>query len=223
MEQKLIHNILQKLDKPYGYVAKTKRGKSPEILLGDFIKIIIVNDVSSKKAKEYLNISEQTFTRILRKILPDIRLQGGGQSWAYYFLSLIEYKKCNACRSILSLENFSTHHSICKNCRHEYNTSEDRQKANRENQKVYYSHNKKYFYEKTARYKAQLLKACPKWTNLDEIRKIYDNCPKGYHVDHIIPLRGKYVCGLHIPINLQYLSITDNCSKNNYHESEEFW
>jgi glucan-binding YG repeat protein len=55
----------------------------------------------------------------------------------------------------------------------------------------------------------------PKWADLQKIRQIYDNCPDGFHVDHIVPLRGKTVCGFHIETNLQYLPALENIKKSN--------
>jgi len=56
---------------------------------------------------------------------------------------------------------------------------------------------------------------CPKWANLEKIKQIYLNCPIGYHVDHIIPLNNKNVCGLHVEYNLQYLTAKENIKKSN--------
>ena len=66
-----------------------------------------------------------------------------------------------------------------------------------------------------AKRRADKLNATPKWTNLKKIKEIYKYCPRGYHVDHIVPLKGVNVCGLHVENNLQYLTAQENISKGN--------
>ena len=55
----------------------------------------------------------------------------------------------------------------------------------------------------------------PAWANLRAIRDFYAARPEGMQVDHIIPLRGETVSGLHVLANLQYLTPKENASKKN--------
>ena len=64
-------------------------------------------------------------------------------------------------------------------------------------------------------YIANKLQRTPAWADLNAIKAVYKNCPLGMHVDHIIPLRGKTVSGLHVHYNLQYLTPTENFRKQN--------
>jgi hypothetical protein len=59
-----------------------------------------------------------------------------------------------------------------------------------------------------------ILKRIPKWANIKELDRIYKEKPANVHVDHIIPLRGELVSGLHVEYNLQYLSPEENIFKN---------
>jgi hypothetical protein len=68
---------------------------------------------------------------------------------------------------------------------------------------------------RSAKRNAAKLQRTPKWSDLKAIQQFYINCPKGYEVDHIVPLQGKNVSGLHVPWNLQYLTKSENCSKGN--------
>lgn len=63
--------------------------------------------------------------------------------------------------------------------------------------------------------RARKLQATPPWADLEQIREFYKNCPNGYHVDHIFPLKSDFVCGLHTIENLQYLPASENISKGN--------
>jgi hypothetical protein len=57
--------------------------------------------------------------------------------------------------------------------------------------------------------------ALPSWADIGKINEFIAGCPPGFDIDHILPLKGATVCGLHVLENLQFLSKSDNCSKHN--------
>ena len=74
--------------------------------------------------------------------------------------------------------------------------------------------------------RALKLKAVPSWAcrkaiteifrTRDALNKIYG---KGaYHADHIVPLKGENVCGLHIACNLRVITAEANLRKGNRYE-----
>ena len=78
---------------------------------------------------------------------------------------------------------------------------------------------------KTQQRNAAKLKATPLWLTEDHlwmIEEIYElrdlrseATSIAHQVDHIIPLRGKGVCGLHVPWNLQVITAYENKVKGN--------
>ena len=66
-----------------------------------------------------------------------------------------------------------------------------------------------------ANYRASKLQRTPAWADLEAIKQFYLNCPKGYHVDHDVPLQGVNISGLHVLNNLVYLTAEDNLKKGN--------
>ena len=104
----------------------------------------------------------------------------------------------------------------------------------------YYENNKKQIYENKKlwviknRDKVKVMRsvrrhrtrqATPKWLSPEQKKQIFDiymttskmrsESGEKYEVDHIIPILGETVCGLHVPWNLQPLTQTENRQKSN--------
>ena len=80
----------------------------------------------------------------------------------------------------------------------------------------------------SARRKAAMLQRIPKWLTPIDFERINNEyrvakllsklTGSSWHVDHIIPLQGKLVSGLHVPSNLKAIPAKENMAKNNKFE-----
>jgi len=105
-------------------------------------------------------------------------------------------------------------YSSCKECRRD----NDRYYKNTPNGKILKRNNSR-LRDKRNR------QATPKWLNKEQRKEIIDTYNEmrelnklnleSYHVDHIIPIRGESICGLHVPWNLRVIKASDNMSKSN--------
>ena len=79
----------------------------------------------------------------------------------------------------------------------------------------------------SAKRRSAKLNRTPKWLTADDIEHmqalysvaamIQRESGVEYHIDHIIPLQGKFVSGLHVPDNLRVIPAVDNLKKSNKH------
>lgn len=106
--------------------------------------------------------------------------------------------------------------------------AKNRDKVNLSSYK-YWQNNKDKHRALMAKRRVAKLNASVDWANQELISAVYNRAFRfglwldtEYHVDHIIPLQHPLVCGLHNEFNLQILTATENLSKNNKFNPEDF-
>lgn len=128
-------------------------------------------------------------------------------------------------------EKYNATHRLWAEKNKEYKKQLDKEYAanNRKrknaNSRAYYQRNKVECAERCARRNRIAKAATPIWANFDSILAKYkerETMSKVtgivHHVDHIIPLQGKTVCGLHVHNNLRVIPARDNMTKSNKFE-----
>lgn len=87
---------------------------------------------------------------------------------------------------------------------------------------AYYQSNKTRYSAANKKRKVSIIQRVPAWANLSAIEAFYVErdmltAQTGivHHVDHIIPLQGRGVCGLHVETNLQVIPASVNLKKGN--------
>jgi hypothetical protein len=127
---------------------------------------------------------------------------------------------CKICHVIQVGESQKKHHGRHVE-RYKKHYADNREKRNKYS-KEYRQQNKAAHNARANKRRAVKLNATPEWSDLEQITEFYECCLAfklysggEYHVDHIVPLQSKLVCGLHVPANLQVLEAKDNLSKKN--------
>lgn len=126
--------------------------------------------------------------------------------------------KCKSCKSIEYLQ-WRTSNAGYRSSYHIKN----KEKENK-NSKMWLKENPAKSLAITRKYQVAKFSHIPPWYDEKEVTRIYEEAKnKGLEVDHIIPLQGKNVCGLHVQNNLRGISMWENRSKSNKFVDETLW
>lgn len=130
---------------------------------------------------------------------------------------------CKSCWSSINKEYYIENSDKIRTNRSKY-YSENKEEESLK-MKKYYESNKESFLEYSAKRRATKRNSCPSWLSpkhRSEIKSLYkmaknitEKTGNIHHVDHIVPLTNEFVCGLHVPWNLQILPASENLSKHN--------
>lgn len=208
MENK-IYIVLLDICADEGYSTPSNKSnlKLDEVLL-DLLYAFLNKESSISLLRDKHNVAKETLTRFFRKAFPD-RDPVKNKYIISWLLDKWGLRICPDCLELLPHEEFAINvtqttglQTYCRDCQVFYR------------RESYLLNKSTEIHNNTLR-KRNILNRMYSWGNIPGIRDFYKNRPLGYHVDHVIPLNGKLVSGLHVLDNLQYLPIKDNLSKGN--------
>lgn len=159
--------------------------------------------------------------------------KGGGRLLALRLMKQCRSDEgyCGKCKAWLPRDQFTR--SIrrpdgiephCKSCHSAYRTAHYRKDPSREQivAREWRQRNHAAKAADTAGYRAKKRKAMPPWADASAIKRFYEAAAyltkisgEPWHVDHVVPLRGRLVSGLHVQTNLQLLPGRENQRKGN--------
>lgn len=151
----------------------------------------------------------------------------------------VEFTKTHSRQMYCSLTcKHSAAHIRYKDYKHQWNRDNKSRVASYKQK--YASENKEKRVEQTERYRKanphyyneyaslrsrNVKQAKPNWLSESEqyqIEELYKQASRhGLEVDHIIPIKHKLVCGLHVPWNMQLLTRSENAKKSNKFADDE--
>lgn len=219
----LTNLILKKLNLEYNSILRKARSNTTELIAGTLVSTLLSEGTVPKAAK-LLNKGAQTLNRTIDEYFVPIygKLNGGGETWKWKLLNSIKYQTCSKCKELKHFDLFDIDNSTssgryhyCKQCRKSINKENYAKPASKESHTRSYIKNYSKIIERNQHYKGERSLRCVKWEDKELLVQFYNNCPEGYHVDHELPLKGELVSGLHVLLNLQYLSAEENLQKGN--------
>jgi len=141
------------------------------------------------------------------------------------------YSRCKPCHLALTKPNSRKYYHKNKGKVSEYNAEYylanrvSKSVENRQRARTWYHNNRDRAISRIRAREVDAKKATPKWLTAEQkqrISAVYEHAKdcaavsgETYHVDHIVPLKGESVCGLHVPWNLQVLPADVNIAKSN--------
>ena len=212
--KEIVTEIIEDLEKTVGLNwPKSKRAK---ITRDKLIECWSQNEIVDWKFYGYAFSSgvSKPYNKIFSNVIKKSK-----QIWKLQILHKYSYKYCHKCHGLYSLNNFSSDVSRFDD-KQVYCVSCTNKQSN-----LHYINNKSCYYAKGAKRRASKINRTPSWlteNDYKEMEKYYIKANEievetgvKQHVDHIIPLQGENISGLHMPSNLQILPATENLSKGN--------